>query len=307
MAKIIDPDTQQKAATQGGVVKSGSKVILEGHPKTKIYYTTDGSEPDLDSKIFNESGCGPLAGQHEPILVQADTTVKAKAVWGGKLDSEVATYRFTVAGEIADDTDGALGDALVSQSDKSFTDIEGNWAQEDIELLASLGLISSKSATIFDPDSSITRAEFAALLVRALGLEAGVWEEGRYQDVDSTAWYAGSVAAAADQNIVTGSDGGLFKPNDSITREEMAVMITRAVCAAGKDMALSDGEQEQLLTRFKDRNEISSWAMKDAALALREGVVQGMPGDKFAPRINADRAQSAAILKRFLTCINGLG
>ena len=168
-AKIIAPDSQQKVATQGGVVKSGSKVFLEGDPKTKIYYTTDGTEPHLDSRIFNESGCGPLAGQHEPILVETDITVKAKAVWGGKLDSEVVTFRFTVTGETGDLGVGMPDDAPILPPGKTFSDIEGNWAQEDIELLAGRGLIAGKSATAFEPDSNITRAEFATLLVNAFG------------------------------------------------------------------------------------------------------------------------------------------
>ncbi len=192
----------------------------------------------------------------------------------------------------------------VLQTGKTFSDIHGHWAQADIESLAAKMVISGKSDTIYDPNSNITRAEFATLLVRALGLEEGISKEGQFKDVSATAWYAGSVAAATAENIIKGYDDNLFKPDKNITREEMAAMIARAARVAGKETTLSDSEQEQQLAQFTDKQMISSWAANDAALVAKAGIVQGMPGGEFAPQTNADRAQSAAILKRFLTHIN---
>ena len=310
-AKIIDPETGQKAATMGGMVKLGSEIVLEGDPKAKIYYTTDGSEPDLDSKIYNAHGCGPLAGQHDPILVQVDTTVKAKAVWPGKLDSETTAFTFTVAGQPAA---GGLpeipaGESIsnkepVSGSGPVFADIENCWAREDIEALALKGLITGRSGNCYEPGGGVTRAEFAALLVRALGLQEKVLEEGQFDDVAAADWYAGSAAAAAAQGIIVGYDGRLFKPDNSISREEMAVMIIRAARISGKEENLSAGEQERQLAKFRDRQMISSWAMKEAAIAAQAGIIKGTAGLEFAPQNVLDRAQSASILKRFLTYIN---
>jgi hypothetical protein len=165
-------------------------------------------------------------------------------------------------------------------------------------------IISGKSQTTYEPDSNVTRAEFAALLVRALGLEEKPLQAGQFKDVSATAWYAGSVAAATAENIIKGYDGNLFKPDEKITREEMAVMIARTARVAGKDATLSDSEQEQQLAQFTDQQKISSWATNDVALAVKAGIIKGLPGGEFAPQTNADRAQSATILKRFLTHIN---
>ncbi len=165
-------------------------------------------------------------------------------------------------------------------------------------------LIAGKTETAYEPGSNITRAEFSALLVRALGLEEGVLSKGQFKDVDSAAWYAGSIAAAVAENIIKGYDGSIFKPDNKITREEMAVMIVRAARVAGKEDTLSDSEQKELLARFKDQQKISSWAASDAALTVKAGIVSGMPDGGFSPGSNADRAQSAAILKRFLIYIN---
>ena len=192
----------------------------------------------------------------------------------------------------------------VLRSSKTFSDIQNNWAQKDIELLASKMLIAGKTETAYEPGSNITRAEFSALLVRALGLGEGVLTKGQFKDVDSSAWYAGSIAAAMAENIIKGYDGGFFKPDNKITREEMAVMIIRAARVAGKEDTLSGNEQKELLVRFKDQQKISSWAASDAALAVKAGIIGGMPDGGFSPGSNADRAQSAAILKRFLVYIN---
>ncbi|MCG9967262.1 S-layer homology domain-containing protein [Pelotomaculum terephthalicicum JT] len=311
-AQIIDPATRQKAATPGGAVKRGAQIALAGDPKTKIYYTTDGSAPDLDSEIYNAHGCGPLAGQAEPIVVQTDTTVKAKAVGYGKRDSEVVAFTFTVDDTQPDQStdeqvveDKPAGqEAPAAEKGTAFTDIQDSWAREDIEFLAARKLIHGKSDTTYEPGSEITRAEFAALLVRALGLPEGVLPEGRFQDVAAADWYAGSVAAAADEKIIMGCAGGFFRPGARITREEMAAMLARAARAAGKEETLSGGGLEQQLARFKDRQLISPWAAEDVAMAARAGIIEGLPGGDFSPGAYADRAQSAAVLRRFLTYID---
>lgn len=309
-AKIVDPGTGQKTAVtdEQTAVKRGSQIYLENSsPKTKIYCTTGGAAPDLDSVISNAHGCGPLAGQDEPIVVNKDTVVKAKAVWFGKLDSDVATFTFTVGSGTAPDTAADQADGgSAAQQVETFADIENNWAREDIEYLAGKKLIYGKSETTFEPEGSITRAEFAALLVRALGLPEGILKEGRYQDMPDGAWYAGSTAAATAEKIITGYEGGFFMPEYRITREEMAVMLVRAARVAGKELtALSIEEQKEQLSRFPDRSMISPWAAQEVALAARAGIINGLPGGYFDPQACADRAQSAVMLKRFLAYVNG--
>lgn len=296
-AKIIDPDSRQRKPISGGEVSKGAQIVLTGDPKTKIYYTTDGSEPDLDSKIYNLHGCGPMAGQDEPIMMTADTTIKAKGVWPGKLDSETAVFIFTAA----DQPDAAIPD-VVQDGDRApelgpvFSDIQNSWAREDIEFLAGRGLVTGKSSCCYEPDSKITRAEFSVLLVRALGLPEKVLAEGQF----TADWYAGSIAAAAAQNIICGDEEQFFKPDHNITREEMAVMMVRAGRIAGKVTELSAAEQEEMLVQFQDKDKISSWAWQAAAMAVKAGIIRGTADGKFAPQAELDRAQTAAVIKRFL-------
>ncbi len=305
IAKIIDSLSGHKNELPGGEVKKGAQIVLTGNAKTKIYYTTDGSEPDLNSRIYNLHGCGPMAGQDEPIVIDTDTIVKAKGVWPGKLDSETAVFSFTVLDDSIAAPEKIIGEFIPeeksSAAEFAFSDIQHSWAKEDIEQLARRKLITGRSSTIYEPESKITRAEFAVLLVRALGLQEKVLTEGQFTDVVPTDWCASSIAAAAAQNIICGYEGQLFKPCRSITREEMAVMIFRAAGIAGKDNDLSMVEQEEILTQFQDRDKISSWARQEAALMVKVGIIQGTAGEEFAPQREVDRAQTAAVLMRFLT------
>jgi len=92
--KIIDPVTKQEVAATNGRIKKGSQIILEGDPKVKIYYTTDGSTPSMKSKIYNISFHVPTL--NKPIIAEKNIIIKAKNVGWGKRDSEVAIFTFKV-------------------------------------------------------------------------------------------------------------------------------------------------------------------------------------------------------------------
>ncbi|MNJ48725.1 Endo-1,4-beta-xylanase A precursor [compost metagenome] len=110
---------------------------------------------------------------------------------------------------------------------KTFADVrEDHWAAQTIKIMSAMLIANGVSDTQFAPDRSITRAEFAALIVRVLGLDA----EGAspFADVTAGDWFASSVAAAYQAGIVNGRTETAFAPNQTISREEMAAMIVRA-------------------------------------------------------------------------------
>jgi len=186
----------------------------------------------------------------------------------------------------------------VITADKTFADVAGHWAQSDIELLASKLLISGKGGASFAPNDAITRAEFAALIVRALGLapdKAGA----DFADVAQKDWHAGVVGAAAKAGLVNGFADGTFRPNEQITREQMAVLIARAMAFAGKQADVS-ARQEALLAKFSDRGDISAWARNAVAETVEAGIVQGLKNGSFAAKAVATRAEAAVMLKRLL-------
>jgi glycosidase len=188
----------------------------------------------------------------------------------------------------------------IVENHKSFADVTANhWAKADIELLASKLVIKGTSDTTFNPNGSITRAEFASLLVRALGLNADK-EAAKFSDVQQTQWYAGAVGAAVKAGIVKGFADGTFKPQATITREQMGVMIQNALQFIGKAKQLSADEQATKLANFKDGTEINGYAKAAVAALVDAGILKGISVNTFAPDVTVDRAQSAVILTRLL-------
>ncbi|MDY6315282.1 MAG: S-layer homology domain-containing protein, partial [Clostridia bacterium] len=101
-----------------------------------------------------------------------------------------------------------------------FTDMVNHWAAADVLAMNKAGIVSGVSDTLFDPDRNITRAEFAAIIARALKLSD---KKADYKDVNDE-WFAPYVGACSEAGIISGYDG-MFRPNDNITRQEMAVII----------------------------------------------------------------------------------
>jgi len=189
---------------------------------------------------------------------------------------------------------------VLSVDKADFTDVPANhWAAEDIALLSNKLIVAGVSADQFQPNRNITRAEFARLVVRSLGLNNST-EEAEFSDVDAGAWYADEVATAAEAGLIFGYDDGTFRPNQTITRAELAAMVVRAMTYAGSDVELTTDEQAAALESFKDLNQVGAWAQDELAIAVSEGIVLGVGADRLAPNSNATRAEATAMLARYL-------
>ena len=173
-----------------------------------------------------------------------------------------------------------------------FTDIAGHWAEADIKEMAQRGIVAGITASMFAPDQEITRAEFAAIVVRALGISAAAGSV-EFEDVAQDSWYAGPVMAAAAAGLITGYEGE-FRPDDLITREEMAVVIVKAYQYLGKETSRGG------ISKFSDREEISLWAEEYVDQAASAELISGVSATRFAPHENATRAQVASLVKRLL-------
>lgn len=173
-----------------------------------------------------------------------------------------------------------------------FTDIIGYWAENDINEMVAKGIVSGMTDTLFEPDRDITRAEFAALMTRALKLSAAN-PDTVFADVSVDSWYAEEVAAAAAAGLINGYDG-FFRPEDKITREEMAVVIMKAYLFRGKEPLRGKIDQ------FLDQDQISQWAKDYVDQAVSVGLISGITFDTFVPGANATRAQGTSLIKRLL-------
>ncbi|MDO5396512.1 MAG: S-layer homology domain-containing protein [bacterium] len=174
-----------------------------------------------------------------------------------------------------------------------FTDLGSvSWAEEAINALADKGIVSGRDAVTFAPNDDITRAEFAKIVVGAFNIELGASAE--LSDIDSSAWYAPYVGACYAAGIITGYDDGEFKPNNLVTRQEMAVMVLRA--AQYKNVTIETPNEK---VDFTDADKIAAYAAEAVETLQKAGIINGMEDGKFAPADTATRAQAAKILYTF--------
>lgn len=168
---------------------------------------------------------------------------------------------------------GGSGFIMIVVNHKTFSDLEDHWAQADVELLANKLVVDGVDAGRFDADRSITRAEFAALLVRALGLMPAADTSQGFSDVSAGSWYAEAVATAAKAGLLGGYEDGTFRPGREITREEQAAMMVRAMSFAGIHTGNTSAKTDESLASFKDADRIV-WAQAEIAAALQAGLLK---------------------------------
>src|SRR5699024_4438496 len=161
----------------------------------------------------------------------------------------------------------------------------------EIEYLVEEGIVEGHGDGRFTPNSSVTRAQFAAMVNRALDFtESGDVE---FTDVDENAWYYDDVAIAVEAGFIQGHGGdaeGTFGPLDPITREQAATMIARAY-----DLEESEEEAD-----FTDADDISDYAVGFVNAAAEAGFIEGYPEGDYKPQRDITRAQSAVILYRVM-------
>ena len=174
-----------------------------------------------------------------------------------------------------------------------FTDVASNhWALPAIRYVYSHAWMSGVSATQFAPETTLNRGMLVTVLYRMAGQPSA--KESDFADVPAGQWYSDAVAWAAKHNIVSGYGDGRFGPEDTITREQMAVILYRFAMEQGLDVSRKGTLQE-----FTDHQKISPWALDAMAWAKGAGLISGRTAEQIAPGESATRAETAAILMRF--------
>ncbi|KWX70362.1 hypothetical protein AMQ84_29690 [Paenibacillus riograndensis] len=182
--------------------------------------------------------------------------------------------------------------------DKSFEDVNASyWAHDVIQRMAAKQIVLGVSDTAFAPKQNVTRAEFASLITRALGISAT--KSAVFQDVESTKWYAASIAAAYEAGVVTGRSTDTFAPEDTISREEMASMIYKAYLHQTGQNAAFNRQSD-----FKDAGTISGWAVNAVAAVQELGLISGRGNHLFMPQEQVNRAESAQVISLLLDKFN---
>lgn len=190
----------------------------------------------------------------------------------------------------------------------NFSDINGHWSESNINYLAARGIINGKGAGKFKPNDNITRAEFVTILANKAGVNFSEFNndsssndttnesnnivtQSPFNDVKTTDWFSKSVTWASENNIVTGSNGK-FRPNDRITRQEMAVVIDRYMTRI-EQISIAPKNKE---IKFYDDAKIASYAKSSVSKMQQLGIINGKTSTTFSPTDNATRAESSKMI-----------
>jgi len=174
-----------------------------------------------------------------------------------------------------------------------FMDLSSvRWAYPSISVLFDLGIVNGVSETEFSPMQNVKREEFTKMLMLAMNKKTDAMKNV-FKDVDESAWYAGYVNLAYSEKIVNGTSDGEFGIGQNITRQDMAVMVYRAMLSKGY---VNSGAE----MNFSDKTSIADYATESIAELSKIGIVNGQGDNMFAPFMNASRAEAAVMIERAL-------
>lgn len=181
----------------------------------------------------------------------------------------------------------------------AFTDVaEDAWYYDEVQFVKNEGLMNGVGGSQFGPELTVTRAMMVTILWRMAGSPKA--EGTQFTDVAAGQYYADAALWACANGIANGCGDSTFKPDNAITREQMAAFMYRYADYKGYDMD-ADGD----LSKFSDASAVSEYAEAAMAWANAEGLITGMGDGTLAPQGSATRAQIAAILYRFCTLLEG--
>ncbi len=178
----------------------------------------------------------------------------------------------------------------------TYSDLpDEHWANEAVTFLSKQNppVISGYEDGAFYPDRHITRAEFVKLVINAFKFSTDA-AECTYKDVANDSWYYTYIAAAEQAGVVTGNEDGTFKPDEEISRQDMAVMLHRVLEI--KLISLNQIKEPQ----FPDKDMVSVYAQKAVETLGAAGVINGTDGGKLNPFASATRAQAAKMIYEIL-------
>jgi hypothetical protein len=184
-----------------------------------------------------------------------------------------------------------------SKPSKYFDDVaETSWAGKYIDTLKEAGVVSGDGEGRYNPNNHITRAEFVKMIVFALGIDTTQYEGVPFSDVGKDMWFYEYATAAYHAGIVSGVSEVEFAPNDKITRQDMAVILSRA---AEKHEVSFDEKEE--VADFADLDKTDSYAVEAVRIIQRYGIINGDSSGRFNGKNFATRAETAKMIYPFVT------
>ena len=194
-------------------------------------------------------------------------------------------------------------DYTVIYNTKTFADIETHWAKESIEDMAARLIVNGVNQENYEPKRDITRAEFAAIIIRSLGLKPEMSDQV-FSDVELDKWYADVVYTAVKHGLIQGYADGTFDPDAPITREQAMTIIWRAMKLTILRTDYTAEEADLIIGVFKDNDEVAKYAQEAIAACVDNGIVQGRSQDEIDAKESITRAEVAVLVQRMLETAN---
>lgn len=188
---------------------------------------------------------------------------------------------------------------VVAHNPVTFSDVQKHWSESAVELAAAKGLVYGVGGGKYEPNRTVTRAEFAVMLVRALGYGQQTSGGLSYDDVKPDAWYYDAVTEAKALGLLSFAGGKSFRPDQPLTREEMASMLAAVVTLEKLPMP-----QQQLdLNGYTDIRSVNAAYMEDVRIMVQLSIMTGTGVDQFSPKGETTRAQAAVVFIRTLQAL----
>ena len=245
-----------------------------------------------ESYDFNVTG---VKYGNAPVLYKDDLFSWSCSPEIGTIDQKGVFKATEKAGEFSGNITVSLRDKSVTipvtvKYTGNFVDVEGHWAKDYILDLTQNGILNGMTATTFEPDSGLTRAQFLNMLAKIDGQSIS-GRDGGFTDVTSDAWYYNCVNWGVTNGIVKGMGDGTFAPDAKVSREQMCVML----CNYYNYKGLVWEEGEKALS-FPDNSKMSDWAVPSIKKVVSEGIMSGRTDGTFDPLGNATRGEAAKII-----------
>ncbi|MFB5269061.1 S8 family serine peptidase [Paenibacillus enshidis] len=245
----------------------------------------------------------------EPITVPAGVRIVRAFTVPGELKANTAGVLYTNNGKVypapsvfSSQADGTTvvkisrpGFSTYAAASRAvnFNDISSSYAQSEIQSLARKLLVNGTSETAFSPKKNVTRAEFAAMLTRALGLQPA--SSTPFSDVSSSNWYASDVGAAYQAGLISGRPDGTFDPGANISRQEMSVMLAKTIDL----LKITPDAQGSARTPYADASSAAAYAQSSIEKVTAAGLMNGEAAGGssfFRPQAPTTREAAAKVL-----------
>lgn len=284
--KVVPVSGEVKKATSGnagGIHKGGSTTTTYA---VTVVETKNGTATVSPEKAASGATVTVKPEPAEGYKVKSVTAVKAD---GTNVPVDEKAYTFTMpasAVKVTVEFEEGTEPVDPKPQEGKFVDVADDfWAAKDIYTLKDSGIIGGKSATEFDPEGDVTRAEFAKMVVGLFGYKA-TSDAVNFEDCKAEDWFTPYVAAGVEAGVIKGVSDTEFAPNATITREDACTILGRALNKVAQSNEL----------KFTDADKVAEYAAPYVALLSELGYVNGYEDGSFAPTNNITRAEAAKII-----------